>query len=295
MKKLCVSLLFLAFLFSVAANADRGMIPHDPLAQIFEPNQRAIIAWNGNEEILLLSTDMRASKSTRVLEVLPCPSEPKVQKGDIQTFDRANRVIRAHLPRHGLSRRTKGGGKMAGFDAPAGKITFHEKIGAHDVSVANVLSAERFVEWVEGALKKEGVKNPTIPNWAKTTIRQYIDDEYKWFVFDSIEIGPTIKTLEPLQYRFKANRLFYPLRITKVQGPTTVDMIVLTPGLLTKFPALPINRVRLGHDPIVISRRELEYIDKDMADLLGKAAGMKLRIWKIGDNGQGFNQDLVAH
>jgi len=41
-----------------------------------------MIAWNGKEEILLLTTDLKASEPTRVLEVIPLPSEPLVKKGD---------------------------------------------------------------------------------------------------------------------------------------------------------------------------------------------------------------------
>ena len=37
--------------------ANRGMMPFNPYVQIFEPNQRAMIAWNGTDQILLLSTD----------------------------------------------------------------------------------------------------------------------------------------------------------------------------------------------------------------------------------------------
>ncbi|MCD6162881.1 MAG: hypothetical protein J7K40_10770 [candidate division Zixibacteria bacterium] len=48
--------------------ADRGSIPFDSRIEIFEPNQRAMIAWNGSEEILLLSTDLRASATTKILE-----------------------------------------------------------------------------------------------------------------------------------------------------------------------------------------------------------------------------------
>ena len=62
--------------------ADRGSIPFKEGVKIFEPNQRALLAWNGEEEILLLSTDLVASESTMVLEVLPLPSEPEVKKGD---------------------------------------------------------------------------------------------------------------------------------------------------------------------------------------------------------------------
>ena len=68
------------------AAADRGSISLRPNIKLYEPNQRAIIAWNGRTEILLLSTDLRASAPTKVLEVLPLPAEPKVKKGSIRSF-----------------------------------------------------------------------------------------------------------------------------------------------------------------------------------------------------------------
>jgi hypothetical protein len=53
-----------AFVLLLAAagrvHADRGAIPFQPEVTIFEPTQRALIAWNGEEEILILSTDLRA-------------------------------------------------------------------------------------------------------------------------------------------------------------------------------------------------------------------------------------------
>ena len=61
--------------------ADKGSIPFNANVQIFEPNQRALIAWNGLEEILLLTTDLYASETTKILEVIPLPSEPEVEKG----------------------------------------------------------------------------------------------------------------------------------------------------------------------------------------------------------------------
>jgi hypothetical protein len=70
------------FLLAVACWADMGSIPFVPV-DIGEPNQRGLIAFNGQEEILVLSTDLKASKPTKVLEVIPLPSEPKVSKADI--------------------------------------------------------------------------------------------------------------------------------------------------------------------------------------------------------------------
>ena len=69
---------------------------------IFEPTQRALIAWNGEEEILILSTDLRASRATKVLEVMPFPAEPRVKKGDVGVFRRAVKLINSKIPRpHG--------------------------------------------------------------------------------------------------------------------------------------------------------------------------------------------------
>ena len=69
---------FGVFVFGIVLSticyADRGSIPFEREAKVFEPTQRALIAWDGKEEILLLSTDMSTSQPTKVLEILPLPS-----------------------------------------------------------------------------------------------------------------------------------------------------------------------------------------------------------------------------
>ena len=50
-----VGLLVLGIVLAAStALADRGSIPYKPGVRIFEPNQRAMIAWNGRQEILLI-------------------------------------------------------------------------------------------------------------------------------------------------------------------------------------------------------------------------------------------------
>ena len=83
----------------LSVQADRGAIPFQPEVTIFEPTQRALIAWNGEEEILILSTDLRASRATKVLEVMPFPAEPRVKKGDVGVFRRAVKLINSKILR----------------------------------------------------------------------------------------------------------------------------------------------------------------------------------------------------
>ena len=278
-----------------AARADRGSIPFDPNVKIFEPNQRAMIAWNGAEEILLLSTDLRASGPTKVLEVIPLPSEPKVTEGDVEVFRKATELINRKLaPVFALGRGDKG--RMSGEGGrPAAELTFHEKIGAHDISVIHVLDRQGFIRWVNAYLKRAGVDNPTIPAPLRGVIAEYLLDDYKWFVFDVIELGQKTVTNDAIQYRFRSNCVYYPLRITRTEeGRTTIRLLILTPRLLSNFPGLPVSRVRLAHQPVSITSPELRSLNEDMDALLGHRPEMKLRIWNIEGRLSEFEEDLIA-
>lgn len=293
-KRFFQALILVIVLSARAVYADRGSIPFNPHAHIFEPKQRAMIAWNGREEILLLSTDLRASRPTKVLEVLPLPSEPKVKKGDVQVFKRANAIINRKL-RERRIQALKRKGKIIPPKAPAGEVTFHKKIGAHDISVTRVLSTEGFIGWVEKYLRSAGVGNPQIPAAMKSVVREYLREGFKWFVFDVVSLDVRPKTNQAIQYRFKTKSLYYPLKITRTEkGNTTIDLLVLTPKLLSKFPGYPIQKVRLRHQPVTLNRRELRSLSKDMDALLGHRKSTKLRIWQIQGRLSSFREDLIA-
>lgn len=270
------------------------MIPVNPYVQIFEPIQRAMIAWNGDEEILLLSTDISASESTMVLEVLPLRAEPTVKKGDIETFQRAITLInkKIQIP-VAMGKRN---GDTDAVKGPGGEVTFHEQIGAHDISVTHLLDPESFVDWVKSYLASLNVEGDIISDDMKDLIDEYAKEDFQWFVFDVVTIGTETVTNEPIQYRFPSDRLFYPLKITStVQGETSVELLILTPRLLSKFPGLPISRVSLPHDPITITDRELQELDEDMYGLLKTYDQLKLRIWNIRGSLNAFDEDLIAY
>lgn len=273
--------------------ADRGMMPFNPNAQIFEPNQRAMIAWNGVEEILLLSTDVHASESTMVLEVLPLPSEPKVKKGDLETFRRATDLINRKIQRPDLA---KGRALSEGAIVPAGEVTFHERIGAHDISVTHLLDGAGFITWVVNYLQTMAVEADIVSPEMLGLIDEYIADGFEWFVFDVVSLGQEVVTNEPIQYRFSSDRLFYPLKITQTAaGATSVELLILTPRLLSRFPGLPIESIHLKHEPVTIDMDELKMLDEDMYGILGDHQTLRLRIWNLeGDLGS-FKRDLIAY
>ena len=292
MKTTVIIATFLALLPVSFISGNRGMIPADPNVQIFEPNQRAMIVWSGDEEILLLSTDLHASDSTMLLEVLPLPSEPEVKKGDLETFRKATDLINMKL----YSEQTgKGRVLSEGVIVPSGEVTFHKRIGAHDISVTHLLDGQGFVDWVVDYLKTRGVEGNVISEDMRQLIEEYITDGFAWYVFDVVSIGQETVTNEPIQYRFKSKDLFYPLKITSTaEGSTSIELLILTSRLLNSFPSLPIGRVRLKHDPVSINVEELRQLNEDMYKLLEGCDQLRLRIWEIQGELKEFNADLLA-
>ncbi|MDI6708427.1 MAG: hypothetical protein QME47_05015 [Candidatus Thermoplasmatota archaeon] len=96
-KILCIviSLTLVLIALSSSANADRGMVSLQGIS-VYEPGQKAIIAWNGSEEILILSTDVHSESNTSVLEILPLPSMPNVTLGNFSSFYKIQELIWYH-------------------------------------------------------------------------------------------------------------------------------------------------------------------------------------------------------
>ena len=276
--------------------ADRGAIPFQPGVTIFEPTQRALIAWNGKEEILILSTDLQASRATKVLEVMPFPAEPRVKKGDVGVFQRAVKLINSKISQSELLKSVSlGEGRASAEAPPPGEITFHERIGAHDVSVARVVSGDGFVEWVNDYLKRASVGNPVIPPRLRKVVQEYIDDGFCWFAFDVVSLETKFKTLEALQYRFPSSALFYPVKISRSnEGQTSMELLVLTRRLMRTFRGIPLGEIDLPHDPLSLTSAELRSLDKDVDKLLDHQDGVKLRIWQVEGDFSSFDRDIIA-
>lgn len=284
---------------AATAMADCGSIPFKPWVSVFEPNQRAVIAFDGQEEILILSTDLRASEPTKVLEVLPLPSEPELKKSDTAVFLRATELINRKLFPRKKSPMAMGGGGMGGAAAPeppppAGEVTIRKKIGAHDVSVTHVLDGKRFVQWAEEYLTEQGTGEAKIPAALKPVVEQYIKEGFKWFAFDVVDLDNEVVTKDAIEYRFKTRWLYYPLRITRAEkGDTKVRLLVLTPGLV-HLPSGRGLRVRLVHRPVDVMGFELERLDPSLYQMLRHHGDLKLRIWEIEGALSKFRRDIIT-
>ena len=286
-----------------SARGDMGAVAFVPTVKVFEPNQRALIAWNGEEEILILSTDLKASAPTKVLEVMPFPSKPTVQAGDVKVFEKAIKLINdAQKPRMteiAAMSAEGGGGEVGGATkvTPAAELAFHEKIGATDINVIHVLKADGFIDWVEKYLKKQGVKEVAIPDVLKKSVGEYLQDGCQWFAFNVVSLEKEPRSKHAVEYRFVSDCLYYPLRISRTdEGETIVSLLVVTKDMLNRrqFAALPWSKLEMPCDVATVDAEHLADLHVEIHKLLGRPASAKLRIWELHGSLGSFDQDLVA-
>jgi hypothetical protein len=278
----------------VDSENEQNLIKFDPLSvTVFEPRQRAIILWNGEEQILLLSTDQRTNQPSAVLEVIPLPSEPQVEIGSFETFEVAQKLmVRKHMWAC-----AHGGARAGAYREPenAGRITFHKKAGAHDLSVAKVLDKNHFLQFVQNYLmtRYETGKTPIKTEFVKT-IESYLDEGFQWFAFDVITLDGSTKSREPVQYRFKTDCVYYPMRIsTQEKGDTEVDLLVFSQNganSVVGFPRKELNE----EEEVGVTRVEVEELERSWQNFFKNESDLRMDRWQIKGDISTFMTDVRA-
>lgn len=260
----------LVFSTCSAASADRGMIVPG-MASAYEPGQKAIVAWNGEQEVMILSTNVYASENTWALEVLSLPSQPDVKEGSFDSFFAIQDILSAYAMKAYARRGLEGGAPL--------EVVFHEQIGAHDVFVVRAVDAHELIYWAENSLgaKIQGISWSGLRNLAAAYIRRGME----YWVFDLVDLSDQLKSREPIIYSFKSRSLYYPLEISSLaSGETEITLFALTSDKLRMRSAEEVGfRVRsfeVGRENIPlefeVSEGELQRISEEVAGLFdGKA------------------------
>lgn len=299
MKKIIILLFIILTIFSTNTLADKGSIPLTTGINIYEPYQDALIAWNGSEEILVLSTKLYATEKTKILQILPLPNEPAVKKSSRNVLKRANEFIPQEFFNDSRQLVLRNQDKQT----PAAKIKKEVVIGSHDILVVKVLNQDYFTNWVNNYLKDKGESNPQIPESLTKTINNYLNRGYNYFVFDTIEVGPEPKINQAISYHFKSKELYYPLEITKSDcGISEINLLILTDQNLINYNGIEQNRIKdktssvnLNYDQVAyISPNIAELFTKDIIDLEAEDKNIKLLNWSIKNNLADLDQDLLV-
>ncbi|WP_297211419.1 MULTISPECIES: DUF2330 domain-containing protein [Thermodesulfovibrio] len=220
---LIIALIFV--LISTDSSADRGLFWWDSDARFTQSAQKAIIFHNFKEEVLILETELQANMATEALEFIPFPSEPEVELAKGDPFKEMNKIInKKRLSFEELYF------KGSPLSEPV-EVRESKKIGPHDVTVIKINSVEGFNEWVLNFLKnkKIRVESKTLKNISEVA-NDYIQRGIQYFVFDYVKVENLFQRVEPLIYRFKTDKLYYPLKTSNtIGGEGRVEIVMIMP------------------------------------------------------------------
>ena len=272
MKKILL-ISFLVLVFPVLAFADGGMLIWPPNIYIDQSAQNAIVGWNGEEEIIILSIDLESSASSTVLRIIPLPAEPsEIKEGSFESFDNLADIINEKLGR-GDWKHTGEQGTMAPENEDGVEIVFQEQIGAHDITVAKVNDLDYFLTWVQDFAESKGFGQKEVSPEFRDGVENYLKKDIKYFVFDVIETGNEKESVNPLVYRFKSDYLYYPILISGVseikESSTRLNLFLVTESEinLDSFPYSYYSEAWFEDYTIELTEYELEQVSEDVADL----------------------------
>jgi len=228
MKKILL-MFFILISSPILAYADKGLFWWYMDAELSQDSQKAIILHNFKEEVLILGTELKATKDTGVLEFIPFPSEPEVSLAKGNPFEDVNKLLRLkRIEFEGPI--TKGGAQTEPVE-----IRLSQKIGLHDVTVIKINDINGFNKWVVDFLDKKGIKKIELKALKdfSDVAEDYIKRGIQYFVFDYVEVKNVSRFIEPLIYRFKTDRLYYPLKTSNIIGGAgSVELVLILPGTL---------------------------------------------------------------
>ena len=267
------------FVFDIDDNQERIQITRQV------EQQYAVVAWNGEEEILWLAERIKSNNvlSGAMLSILPLPGEPiSITRGDEVFYNSASNRLSEQLVGAGIKSSISGG----------------TQIGAHSVFVLESNSVADLEKQIQDYVDKKfsGEVDGLIGEYARAVLKDYVNRGFKYFAFDLIRSTNSAEIKVPIQYHFKSNALYYPMVVGKIggEGKTAIEAVVFTKGGVTGpapgAKALDFNKVK-GSRAASFSNEELKRLDPALGKLFG-SAGAAGRMWLIQGDMKSFDGDI---
>lgn len=233
-RSLCVLLLMFATLTAnIAAPAWAcgcgAYIPDRAGAAVVD--ERALIAWDGRTEDILMSFGVRGT-SDRAAWVMPVPSAAHVTLGDAAVFDELARITAPRVEYRDswwptfdwLTEGSRGALESAGARPGGVKVLSNQRIGPFDVTRLAGDDPAALAGWLtaKGFLHPDGLDANLAPyvaaGWEIVAIQLTPD-----------AAGATLSgTLQPLRLSFASDKAVYPMRLSRsATAPQSVDLYVL--------------------------------------------------------------------
>ncbi len=211
------------------AAGDSGVI--NPRSKISEPDQKAVIGWNGTHEKLILSTNFthEADEKIQAVRVIPFPSLPYVKQSHEKIFEKVDEIVKDLTETTKIERFN-----TQGFQGTNGvKIEWKADIASHNLTAYRVNSPKEFSEIVREKFESILSKSWEMENPIEEVIDNYLERELQYFVIDMVDLGDSGGLAEPLLYGFQTESLYYPLLISSLsERVDRIDLAIFSKKLI---------------------------------------------------------------
>lgn len=183
MKKLLILLTIGIFLIPTLVLGD-GMVLPDYEEKVYLPNQKAVISWDGEKEVMILSTKIKTDNLANMAWIIPIPSKvkPEIEKGDIDIFYDLADLFR---------RKTRAPGGFLGVsEGPDKKVEVieHKLVDIYEITTLKATDAGALLDW----LNNNGY---IVPETAGPVLDEYCAQEDFYFIANKINLANKYKDL----------------------------------------------------------------------------------------------------
>ncbi|MGA1822598.1 MAG: DUF2330 domain-containing protein, partial [Thermoplasmatota archaeon] len=229
-------------------NGDGGFISVKP-ADVYESGQNAVIGWDGEVERLILSVNIYADKDTEGFHIIPFPSMPNITEGDLDIFERLQRIGCFQEHQYDSYPLSDGGGSKQSESSV--EIMFQDTIGEHSVTTIRVNDPQNFRDKLMEIVDEIGIDIREWPQDLNRILFNYTSRGFNYFSIDRYPIYKKEKTVDPLIYEFETDRLVFPLEISSMlEGDSRIRLALFTD------PYQPMDRSVLDSIPKIDMRFE---------------------------------------
>jgi hypothetical protein len=237
-------------------------------------DERALIAWDGAREDILMSFNVTGS-SDKAAWVMPVPSAAQVSLGEAEAFEELGRLTAPRVeyrdswwPTFGwLASGSPSEGAMAGPPPGAGvNVLGRQRIGPFDVTRLAAQDPAALAKW----LTDNGFPHP---DGLDTNLAPYVADDWE---IVAVKLAPAAQggsltgDLQPLRLSFNSDEVVYPMQLSRsASTPQTVDLYVLADHQMDPT-SVPVP----GNEPSLqfAGRIEGSDVSPALADFVGDGA-----------------------
>lgn len=224
--RIFVKLVFMFILFSTSVAYADGVLFSKKQYTVLEPNQRAIIIHDGDDESIIIQVSF-SGEVDQLGWVLPLPSYPEVEQCDPEIFVEIKKLTPPHY--------RGGGGTDSARYSDESRIKEHVQvdtqiIGIYEVNRIRADDSLALYEWLN-------LHRFHMPSRAQTVLDEYIQKE---FSFIAVRVAPetlndmeknhllTDGWLDPLKIKFKSDNVLYPMKLSSLnEGGTHLSLWII--------------------------------------------------------------------